>query len=828
VEQSITWCVAQAGVDIISMSLGTLAGSDGLDPLSLSVNAAVDAGKIVVVAAGNSGDLPSSVGSPGAAEKAITVGAVAEWSADPSAPNHSAGTFLAPFSSRGPTLAPSSLTKPDIAAPGVSVISAAHNTGSGYAMASGTSMATPFTTGTVALMLDADPTLTTTAVASLLSTTAIDVGPVGKDNHWGWGLLDGYAVVAAASGDTEYEPTIFPRFETITGSVDAGGVWTHSFELTEDDLTTPIAATIILDGALVCIIDLGPFGCFQYEWVPDLEARFRDPSGTQLALSECPAFGDCGSAGQQETLHVMPTTPGDYVIEVFPVSGGGTFSVYLSAGVSGAIDVPDVEVPVVSVLSPSDWSSVPGPVTVEGPVSDDVGVAGVQVRVYDRDSGWHWDGAAFVDGPATDLVGVVDVVGSTSTDWSYVFDLGAVPPSIQAYNVSVRAFDAAGNYSDWERVNFYVTDVVPDTTLPVVSVVSPSDWSSVPGPVTVEGPVSDDVGVAGVQVRVYDRDSGWHWDGAAFVDGPATDLVGVVDVVGSTSTDWSYVFDLGAVPPSIQAYNVSVRAFDAAGNYSDWERVNFYVTDVVPDTTLPVVSVVSPSDWSSVPGPVTVEGPVSDDVGVAGVQVRVYDRDSGWHWDGAAFVDGPATDLVGVVDVVGSTSTDWSYVFDLGAVPPSIQAYNVSVRAFDAAGNYSDWERVNFYVTDVVPDTTLPVVSVVSPSDWSSVPGPVTVEGPVSDDVGVAGVQVRVYDRDSGWHWDGAAFVDGPATDLVGVVDVVGSTSTDWSYVFDLGLVPPSIQAYNVSVRAFDAAGNYSDWERVNFYVTEPVDEPHP
>jgi hypothetical protein len=486
----------------------------------------------------------------------------------------------------------------------------------------------------------------------------------------------------------------------------------------------------------------------------------------------------------------------------------------------------DVEVPVISVLSPSDWSSVPGPVTVEGPVSDDVGVAGVQVRVYDRDSGWHWDGAAFVDGPATDLVGVVDVVGSTSTDWSYVFDLGLVPPSVQAYNVSVRAFDAAGNYSDWERVNFYVTDVVPDTTPPVVSVLSPSDWSSVPGPVTVEGPVSDDVGVAGVQVRVYDRDSGWHWDGAAFVDGPATDLVGVVDVVGSTSTDWSYVFDLGAVPPSVQAYNVSVRAFDAAGNYSDWERVNFYVTDVVPDTTPPVVSVLSPSDWSSVPGPVTVEGPVSDDVGVAGVQVRVYDRDSGWHWDGAAFVDGPATDLVGVVDVVGSTSTDWSYVFDLGAVPPSVQAYNVSVRAFDAAGNYSDWERVNFYVTDVVPDTTPPVVSVLSPSDWSSVPGPVTVEGPVSDDVGVAGVQVRVYDRDSGWHWDGAAFVDGPATDLVGVVDVVGSTSTDWSYVFDLGAVPPSVQAYNVSVRAFDAAGNYSDWERVNFYVTAPLNAP--
>ncbi|MCK5623916.1 MAG: S8 family serine peptidase, partial [Alphaproteobacteria bacterium] len=61
------------------------------------------AGKLVVVAAGNNGAAPGTIGSPGAAVRAVTVGAVAEWT--PGSPNawHSAGIYIAPFSGRGPT-----------------------------------------------------------------------------------------------------------------------------------------------------------------------------------------------------------------------------------------------------------------------------------------------------------------------------------------------------------------------------------------------------------------------------------------------------------------------------------------------------------------------------------------------------------------------------------------------------------------------------------------------------------------------------------------------------------------------------------------------------
>jgi subtilisin family serine protease len=60
-------------VGIISMSLGTSGSSDGTDTVSLAVNSAVERGLIAVVAAGNSGPARFTIGSPGAAAKAITV-----------------------------------------------------------------------------------------------------------------------------------------------------------------------------------------------------------------------------------------------------------------------------------------------------------------------------------------------------------------------------------------------------------------------------------------------------------------------------------------------------------------------------------------------------------------------------------------------------------------------------------------------------------------------------------------------------------------------------------------------------------------------------------
>ncbi len=334
----IEWCADRDGAVVISMSLGTAGGSDGQDSISQAVNAAVtDKGKPVVVAAGNSGDAPETVGSPGAAEHAITVAAVAEWSAPEGAANHSKGVHLAPWSSRGPTL--DGRTKPDISAPGMTITSA--RAGGGYATFSGTSMATPFVSGAVALAWSRDPELGPSDLKGEVTGTAQERGPEGQDNDWGWGLIDVLALVDAVADGGSGSTNAFPVATHVVGSVADHGTWEYEFEVTEDGLGVPIAVTMIIDGEFGCALWF--FGlCWAYEWTgPDLDAGLYDPDGTLLDLSECPLGCHSNSIGRQETLTAGPTGAGTYTIEVYPYEGnpndgqGGSFRIDLSHGPAG-------------------------------------------------------------------------------------------------------------------------------------------------------------------------------------------------------------------------------------------------------------------------------------------------------------------------------------------------------------------------------------------------------------------------------------------------------------------------------------------------------------
>ena len=350
----IQWCAGRAGVRVISLSLAALPPADGNDAMSQAVNAAVDGGKVVVVAAGNDGDEPGTVGSPGAAEKAVTVGACAEWSALPSAaPNHSDGVYLTAFSSRGPITVNASTEriKPDICAPGHSITAAQAGTVGGYVSYSGTSMATPFVAGTVALALEANPALTPAQVRSLLEATAQERGGAGKDNEWGAGVLDAYAFVARAQNPSSSMATAFPGATHRDASVGNNSTWSYSFDVS--DTSKPIAAIVTITGQPICVLRL--FGsCFAYQWDPDLDARLRAPDGSILSYSGCMGEGtDCASPraplvalGRQESLHAMPTVVGQYRVEVWGAMDdvnqgkGGSFALDLSFGPLASVVVP--------------------------------------------------------------------------------------------------------------------------------------------------------------------------------------------------------------------------------------------------------------------------------------------------------------------------------------------------------------------------------------------------------------------------------------------------------------------------------------------------------
>ncbi|AWW35814.1 hypothetical protein DN051_03410 [Streptomyces cadmiisoli] len=193
------WAARETGARVISMSLGGSFPSDGTDPMSQAVDAlSAETGALFTVAAGNDGPGASTVAAPGAADSALTVGAV------------DAQDAMAAFSSRGPRFRDDAI-KPEITAPGVGILAARSQYatfGSGsYASLNGTSMATPHVAGAAALVAARHPDWNGARIKDALVSTATAT-PANAADEGGNGRVD-----AAAAAGTDL---------VATGTSDAG------------------------------------------------------------------------------------------------------------------------------------------------------------------------------------------------------------------------------------------------------------------------------------------------------------------------------------------------------------------------------------------------------------------------------------------------------------------------------------------------------------------------------------------------------------------------------------------------------------------------------
>jgi len=359
----IDWSVDN-DMDVVSMSLGTSTYSASLET---ACNNAYNTGLVLVAAAGNSGDgdpTTDEYSYPAAYGSVIAVGATDSTDVAPS------------WSNSGPYL--------ELAAPGVSIYSTlptyrvtlTRTYGYDYGTLSGTSMACPHVTGTAALVIASNPTLTNVDVRSRLQATADDLGPVGWDSVYGYGLVD---ADEAAPGDAL--PTV-NVVNPVDGSIVSGSV-TIQVDAS-DDVGVDVVEYSIDDGAYQVMGYNSETGYWEAVW---------------------------DSTGVADGLHTITARATDTI--------GQTSTDSITVTVDNIDDSPTV-----AITSPADGTIVSGTVTIEASAGDDKGVSKVDFYIDDAflatdDTEPYsaiWDTTSVVDGAHAITAIATDTIGQTASD----------------------------------------------------------------------------------------------------------------------------------------------------------------------------------------------------------------------------------------------------------------------------------------------------------------------------------------------------------------------------------------------------------------------------
>ena len=256
----------------------------------------------------------------------------------------------------------------------------------GYGSTCGTSFSAPTVAGVAGLVLSQNPNLSGDELTARLKQSGDDIGVAGFDTNFGWGRINAAKAVTPTSGgggsDTQ-APSVAITSPASSATVSS----TVTIQASANDNVGVASVSFYVDGALLGTDTSAPFS---WQW----NSSAASNGGHMIAAAARDAAGNVANSSAPVTVdNAAPPNP-----------------------------TADEQAPTISILSPSNGSSIGNSVNVLVSASDNTGV--VKVELY-------------VDGKLT----AISTAAPFTTKWN------AKPKSVArgAHSLQVRAYDAAGN-----------------------------------------------------------------------------------------------------------------------------------------------------------------------------------------------------------------------------------------------------------------------------------------------------------------------------------------------------------------------------------------------
>lgn len=316
-------------------------------------------GGLVFVSAGNTGVAATDA----ATTTLIPVGAT------------NSADAIASFSTYGPYVA--------LSAPGEGIYTTTK--GGGYGAVSGTSFSSPIAAGVAALVMAANPALSSAQVESILFSTAQDLGAGGRDPYYGNGRVNAAAAIQAALS-TQGADTVAPSVgigNPLAGASVSGLI---TVDVNASDNVGVSRVELQVNGKVVASDSVAPYG---FSWD---SATVANGSASLVAV----AYDAAGNKGS---------------------------SAAVSVNVANAV-VADTQPPVVAIINPVNGAKVTGTVQIKLSASDNAGAAGIRQTLY-------------IDGKV--------VATASGASLSYAWNTKKVAAGV--HQIQAVAQDASGNRS---------------------------------------------------------------------------------------------------------------------------------------------------------------------------------------------------------------------------------------------------------------------------------------------------------------------------------------------------------------------------------------------